>query len=175
MDLVSSQINWINGHTTNEFKCLVNHCGIFSQLNMHAGTEEMYFTEWEMGGAPWDAAASATYEACSPGRFAAQWKTPTMVIHGGKDFRVPYLEGLQTFAALQVRWISRATLHGQRWTQPCPCGFLLCFVCHQRRGIPSELLFFPEEGHWVLNSRNSVTWHKEVIQWLSTWLQNKQV
>ncbi len=111
-------MNWINGHT-DKFKCLVNHCGIFSQHNMHAGTEELWFTEWEMGGCPWDDEAKANFDKFSPSAFVANWATPTLVIHGGKDFRVPYLEGLQTFSALQ------------------------------RKGVPSELLYFPDECHWV--------------------------
>lgn len=126
-------INWLNGHTT-QFKCLVNHCGIYSQHAMHSGTEEMFFTEWEMMGTPWT--NKEMYDKFSPDTYAADWKTPTMVIHGGKDYRVPYQQGLQTFSTLQ------------------------------RLGVESEFLFFPDECHWVLNPANSVVWHENVISWL---------
>jgi dipeptidyl aminopeptidase/acylaminoacyl peptidase len=132
-------MNWLNGHT-DKFRCLVNHCGIFSQTAMHCSTEELYFTEWEMQGCSWDPAAVANYQRFSPSTYVANWKTPTMVVHGGRDYRVPDVEGLQTFSALQ------------------------------RLGVPSELLYFPDECHWVLGAQNSVTWHEHVLAWLHRWL-----
>eukprot|EP00455_Lapot_gusevi_P011279 TRINITY_DN15192_c0_g3_i1.p1 TRINITY_DN15192_c0_g3~~TRINITY_DN15192_c0_g3_i1.p1 ORF type:complete len:718 (-),score=202.34 TRINITY_DN15192_c0_g3_i1:30-2117(-) len=132
-------MNWINGHT-DRFRCLVNHCGLFDQLSMYFGTEELFFPECDFQGTPWT--NREMFEKFSPQNFVEQWKTPTLVIHGGKDFRVPYTQGLSTFTALQ------------------------------RRGVPSELLYFPDEGHWVLNPFNSVTWHENVLSWLNRWLNN---
>jgi dipeptidyl aminopeptidase/acylaminoacyl peptidase len=134
-------MNWLNGHT-DQFKCLVNHCGIFSQEAMHCGTEELFFTEWEMSGLSWEDGARETYARNSPAAHVGNWKTPTLVVHGGRDFRVPDVEGLKTFSALQ------------------------------RRGVPSELLYFPDECHWVLGAQNSIGWHDAVCEWLERWLKS---
>jgi len=131
-------INWINGHT-NRFKCLVNHDGIFNLEAMYYSTEEVFFPEWEMKGPAFS--HPELYAKWSPHKFVQNWQTPTLVIHGGKDYRVVDTEGLSTFTALQ------------------------------RRGVPSRLLHFPEENHWVLNHANSVVWHREVVAWLNRWLQ----
>jgi dipeptidyl aminopeptidase/acylaminoacyl peptidase len=93
-----------------------------------------------MQGVSWDPEARVNYARNSPAEHVHNWRTPTLVIHGGKDFRVPELEGLQTFSALQ------------------------------RRGVPSELLYFPEECHWILSPANSVVWHEAVCGWLHQWL-----
>jgi dipeptidyl aminopeptidase/acylaminoacyl peptidase len=125
-------INWINGHT-DRFKALVNHDGVFNQPAMYYTTDELFFCEHEFGGVPWE---SDLYNKFSPHEFVKNWKTPCLVIHGAKDYRVPLTEGLATFTALQ------------------------------RRGIPSEFLMFPEENHWVLQLDNSIVWHKHVLAWL---------
>jgi len=129
-------INWINGHT-DRFKCLVNHAGVLNITSMFYNTEELFFMEYEFKGRPWD---SELYEKFSPHKFVDKWKTPTLVIHGGKDYRVPESEGFGTFTALQ------------------------------RRGIPSEFLYFPDENHWVLNSANAIVFQTSIIQWLKKWL-----
>lgn len=129
-------INWINGHT-DRFKCLVNHDGIFSLRSLYYTTEELFFPEWEFG-LPWS--DSEVYAKWSPDSFIAQWATPTLVIQGGKDYRVGEAEGLSTFTALQ------------------------------RKRIPSQMLFFPDENHWVLKPINSLKWHETVSQWLRRWL-----
>ena len=80
------------------------------------------------------------------------------MIHGGKDYRVVDVEGIATFTALQAR-------------SPCASSrVLLTALLLQRRGIPSELLFFPEENHWVLNPANAVVWHDTIHAWLHRWL-----
>ncbi len=132
-------INWIAGHWQKQFKCLVNHAGIFDAKFMAYSTEELWFQEWEFGGPPYE--APQLYDKFNPINSVAQWQTPMLVIHGQKDYRVPYSQGLATFTALQ------------------------------RRGIDSRLLIFPDEGHWVLKPGNSLQWHKEVLRWLDQYLK----
>ena len=131
-------VNWMNGHT-DRFKAIVSHASIFNAESMYA-TEELWFQEWEWKGAPWD--ANSTYKKWSPHLFVKNFKTPTLVVHGELDYRVPIGEGLQLFSSLQ------------------------------RRGIPSKLLYFPDEGHWVLKPQNSEIWYKTVLDWFDQWLKN---
>eukprot|EP01034_Spumella_vulgaris_P023629 gene23629-29868_t len=130
-------INWINGHT-DRFKCLVNHDGIFSLRSQYFSNEELWFPEWEFG-LPWE--RPEEYLKWSPDTYVAEWKTPTLVIHGGRDYRVCETEGIATFTALQ------------------------------RRGVPSQMLYFPDENHWTLKPINSLKWHSTVFEWLHRWLQ----
>jgi dipeptidyl aminopeptidase/acylaminoacyl peptidase len=130
-------INWIAGHT-DRFKCLVSHDGELDLKMSYYETEELWFPEWEFGGTPWDNPGG--YDRFSPERSVAQWKTPMLVVHGAKDFRLPETEGFGVFTALQ------------------------------RRGIPSQLLYFPDENHWVLKPRNSVLWHDTVLAWLKRFI-----
>ncbi|KAF9584013.1 putative dipeptidyl-peptidase 5 [Lunasporangiospora selenospora] len=131
-------INWINGHT-DRFNCLVNHDGIFDTKNGFYATEELYFPEHEYGGVPWDPKAKENYERWNPANHVQNWKTPTLVIHSDKDYRLPVTEGLATFTVLQ------------------------------RKSIPSRLLYFPDENHWVLKAANSLRWHAEVLGWIQKW------
>jgi dipeptidyl aminopeptidase/acylaminoacyl peptidase len=132
-------INWINGHT-DRFRCLVNHDGGFDELANYYTTEELWFPEWEFKGTPWE--KPELYEKFSPSRYVANWKTPTLVIHGAKDYRLVDVEGIATFTALR------------------------------RRGIPAQLLYFPDENHWVLKAKNSILWHETIMAWLDRWLKN---
>ncbi len=133
-------VNWILGHNqNNRFKALVSHAGVYNLESMYGATEELWFTEWEFKGNPWD--HPKLYEKWSPHRFAKNFNTPTLVIHGELDYRVPVGEGLQLFTALQ------------------------------RRNVPSRLLYFPDEGHWVLKPQNSETWYKNVHEWFAKYLQ----
>ncbi|MEM6994552.1 MAG: S9 family peptidase [Myxococcota bacterium] len=127
-------INWIAGNWPDRFDCLVNHDGVFDQRSMYYATEELWFPEWEQGGPYYDVAAQ--YEKHNPARFVKQWKTPMLVIHGSRDYRVPEEQGLAAFNALQ------------------------------RQGIESRYLHFPDENHWVLSANNSLLWHETVIGWL---------
>jgi len=129
-------VNWIAGQT-DRFACLVNHDGEFDVHASYFSTEELWFPEWDFGGPPWEQADLFT--RWSPAQHVAAWKTPMLVIHGGKDYRLPETEGFATFNALQ------------------------------RLGVPSKLVYFPDENHWVLKSRNSVFWHDTVIGWLDQW------
>ncbi|KAF9357091.1 hypothetical protein BGX26_004265 [Mortierella sp. AD094] len=131
-------MNWINGHT-DRFNCLVNHDGIFDTKNGFYATEELYFPEHEYGGVPWDPKAKENYERWNPANFVQNWKTPTLVIHSDKDYRLPVTEGLSTFTVLQ------------------------------RKGISSRFVYFPDENHWVLKAANSLRWHSEVIGWIQKW------
>jgi dipeptidyl aminopeptidase/acylaminoacyl peptidase len=131
-------INWIEGHT-DRFKCLVCHDGNLDERMAYYDTEELWFPEWEHRGTPWENPAG--YAKANPIEFVKNWKTPMLVIHGMKDFRIPYSQGIGTFTALQ------------------------------RRGIPSELLIFPDENHFVLKPGDSIQWHETVIGWLDRWLK----
>ncbi|KAI8992631.1 Alpha/Beta hydrolase protein [Pilobolus umbonatus] len=123
-------VNWINGHS-DKFKVLVNHDGVFSTTGVYYTTDELYFSEKEFGGSPIFPENREGFEKWSPSNFVQNWKTPTLVIHGGRDYRLTVCESLSTFTALQVQ------------------------------GIPSRLVYFPDESHWVLKPANSLKWHHE--------------
>ena len=127
-------INWIAGNWNEPWKCLVNHDGVFDTRSMGYVTEELWFTEWENGGTPYD--KPENFEKFNPVNHVAEWRVPMLVVQGEKDYRVPVDQGLSTFTALQ------------------------------RRGIESQLLYFPDENHWVLKPANSVLWHDTVNAWL---------
>ncbi|MCS7047279.1 MAG: S9 family peptidase, partial [Gemmataceae bacterium] len=134
-------INWF-AVNTDKFKTLICHCGIWNFDSMYATTEELWFDEWEHGGPPWGKNRES-YEKHSPHRRAAnlgKFKTPMLIIHNDLDFRVPVSEGIQLFTTLQ------------------------------RQGVPSRLVNFPDEGHWVLKPRNSQHWHREVFGWLKKYV-----
>jgi dipeptidyl aminopeptidase/acylaminoacyl peptidase len=133
-------MNWIEGNWPDRFRCIVNHDGLFDQRMMYYATEEIWFPEWEFGGPQY--LNPQAYEAVNPVDFVDKWRTPMLVIHGQRDFRIPYTQGLAAFTALQ------------------------------RRGIESRLLLFPDENHWVLKPANSVQWYHTVIGWLDAHLKN---
>ncbi|KAJ1873824.1 dipeptidylpeptidase [Coemansia sp. RSA 990] len=135
------QINWINAHTT-AFKALVNHDGMFSTISTYYSTDELYFPETEFEGVPFDKEARQNYERWSPERNVQNWKTPTLVIHGEKDYRLVVSEGLSTFTALR------------------------------RQGVPARFLYYPDENHWVLKPANSLRWHHEVLGWITRWTRS---
>lgn len=129
-------IDWMLGHT-NRFKCLVTHDGVFNLTEEAESTEELWFPIWEFGGMPWD--NPEVYAKWSPSNYIKDFQTPTLVIHGELDFRIPYTQGLELFTSLQMR------------------------------KIPSQLLIFPDEGHWVLKPGNSALWYKTVLDWVANW------
>jgi len=131
-------IDWMLGHT-NRFKVMVSHDGVFDLRSMSASTEELWFPIWEFKGMPWD--NTGMYERWSPSNFVKDFKTPTLVVHGELDYRVPLEQGMQLFTALQLQ------------------------------KVPSKLLIFPDEGHWVLKPQNSLLWYKEVLDWIGEWLK----
>ena len=126
-------INWINGKT-DRFKALVCHDGNNDERAAYLGTEELWFPEWEHGGTPWDKPEG--YAKNEPFDLIKNWKTPTLVVHGGLDFRIPDTAGMGTFTALQ------------------------------RKGVASRFLYFPDENHWVQKPQNSKLWHDEVFAWI---------
>ncbi|WP_445429000.1 S9 family peptidase [Alishewanella sp. HL-SH05] len=127
-------MNWIAGNWPEGFKCLVNHAGLYDMPSFYGSTEELWFPEFDLGGPAWQ--AESDYQKFNPAAHAAKWQTPMLVIHGLKDFRVPYAQGLGAFTNLQ------------------------------RKGIDSRLVIFPDENHWILNPDNRVRWYNEVFQWL---------
>ena len=135
-------INWIAGNAPDTFKCLICHDGLFDTFNSYYATEELWFPEHEFGGTAYDNPQG--YDKWSPARYVKNWKTPMLIIHGGRDYRVVPTEGISAFTACQ------------------------------RKGIPSKLIFFPDENHFVLKPKNSEFWHKSVIEWMDRWLKNKK-
>ena len=129
-------INWIHGHT-DRFKALVVHDGNLDERMAYYDTEELFFPEWENKGTAYD--RPEAYTKHNPIDHVKNWKTPTLVIHGGLDFRVVDTQGMSTFTALQ------------------------------RKGVPSRFIHFPDENHWVLKPHNSKLWHDEVLAWLDRW------
>ena len=133
-------MNWIAGNWPDRFKCLVNHAGIFDLRAMAYETEELWFDQWDNKG-PWTTRSEP--EKWNPVNHVAKWKTPSLVIHGEKDYRIPYSQSLATFTALQ------------------------------QQGVESKLLVFPDENHWVLKPKNSIQWHRAVFDWVGKHLKAK--
>ncbi|WP_394133062.1 prolyl oligopeptidase family serine peptidase [Shewanella maritima] len=130
-------MNWFQGKWNDGFKCLVNHAGLFDMRSMYYVTEELWFPEFEFGGTYED--NKELFEKFNPVNYVENWQTPMLVIHGEKDFRVPYGQGLAAFTYMQ------------------------------RNDIPSELLMFPDENHWILNQDNLQQWYKNVLGWMDRW------
>ncbi len=134
--------NWILGHT-NRFKCIVSHDGMFNAESAFGTTEEDWFNIWEFKGHPWDyygkPDSENPFRKWSPSLYAKNFKTPTLVIHGQLDYRLDVSEGYQLFDTLQLL------------------------------GVPSKMLYFPDEGHWVLKPQNSQLWYKTVNDWVDQW------
>ena len=129
-------VNWMLGHT-NLFKAFVSHAGVFDLRSKFGETEELWFPLWEFRGGPWENPES--YNKWSPSHFVKEFTTPTLVIHGELDYRVPAGQGLQLFTALQLQ------------------------------KVPSKLLLFPDEGHWIEKPQNSVLWYQTFLDWIDTW------
>jgi dipeptidyl aminopeptidase/acylaminoacyl peptidase len=128
--------NWLLGHT-NRFKCIVSHDGMFNAESAYGITEELWFPNWEFGGPPWK--KRDVYRKWSPHEYAANFKTPTLVVHGQLDYRLDVSQGFDLFTTLQIL------------------------------KVPSKMLYFPDEGHWVLKPQNSRLWYKTVNDWVDQW------
>ena len=136
-------VYWLAGHHDKRFKAFIAHDGIFNMEMQYLETEEMWFANWDMGGAYWDksnATAQRTF-ANSPHRFVDKWDTPILCIHGEKDYRILANQGMAAFNAAVLR------------------------------GVPAELLIYPDENHWVLKPQNSVLWQRTFFEWLDKWLK----
>ncbi len=136
---------WLAGNHQGRFKAFIAHCGVFNSEMEYMTTDEMFFDNWEKGGAPWEKdnpAAMKSY-AGSPHRYVQNWDTPILVIHGEHDYRIPYTQALAAFNSAQLL------------------------------GVPSKLLFFPSETHWVLSPQNGILWQREFRGWLDQWLKEQ--
>jgi len=125
------------------FKAFFAHSGIFNMDMMYTTTEEMFFEEWEKGGAPWEKENKVAQNSFShsPHLLVNHWDTPIMIVHGEKDFRVPYSQGMAAFNTAQMR------------------------------GIESRLLIFPTENHWILSPQNAMVWQREFFAWFDKYLK----
>ncbi len=138
-------VYWLMGNAESRFQAMIAHCGVFNLESMYGSTEELFFVNYDLGGPYWSSESTkASYDAFSPHRFVGNWKTPLLVIHGEKDFRVPITQGLEAFTAAQVQ------------------------------GVPSRFLYFPEEGHWITKPQNGVLWSRVFFDWLDRHLAVKQ-
>jgi dipeptidyl aminopeptidase/acylaminoacyl peptidase len=134
-------IDWIATHT-GRFKVLISHAGVYDKTAMYGATEELWFEEHDMAGTPWTHPES--YQKWSPSTYAGdlgKYKTPTLVFCGELDYRVPYTQSLEFFTAMQ------------------------------RQNVPSRLVVYPDEGHWILKPQNSRLWYKTFSDWLAAYLE----
>ena len=138
-------VYYLAGHHDKRFKAFIAHDGAFNLESMYTDTEEVFFSNWEYDDAYWNkdqtANATRTYEY-SPHKFVDQWDTPILCIHGEKDYRIVYNQGMGAFNAARLR------------------------------GIPAELLIFPDENHWVLKPQNGILWQRTFFDWLDRWLKD---
>lgn len=138
-------VYWLMGNAGDRFCSMIAHCGVFNLESMYGSTEELFFVNWDLGGPYWTSPeALSKYQAFSPHRFAGNWKTPLLVIHGEKDFRVPVTQGMEAFTAAQTQ------------------------------GVPSRFLYFPNEGHWVMKPQNGVLWHRVFFDWLDRYCKQSE-
>lgn len=133
----------LEGKHEGRFKTFISHDGVFDFRSMYGTTDEMFFENWEKGGAYWDkknAVAQRSFSQ-SPSNFVDKWNTPILIIQGGKDYRVPTEQGQQAFQAAQLK------------------------------GIKSRFLYLPDENHWVLSAQNALVWQREFYKWLDETLK----
>jgi dipeptidyl aminopeptidase/acylaminoacyl peptidase len=164
-------VYYLAGIHKDVYDCFIAHAGIFNELHMYLTTEEMWFPNWDNGGipmeyaytpdqvgpagdgitfgglqqagSPWSTKAEAKrHYEHSPHKLVQNWHTPILCIHGGSDFRVPYDEGMAAFNAAQLM------------------------------GVPSKLIIFPNENHWILKPQNALYWHRSYFDWLDRWMKN---
>jgi dipeptidyl aminopeptidase/acylaminoacyl peptidase len=128
-------VNWIAGHT-DRFKCLVSHSGVYNFSSMYGATEELWFPEYEYKGTPWT--NPSYYRKDSPDTYVKRFTTPTLIIHGQQDFRVPVTQSMEFFTALQ------------------------------KMGVESKFIYFPDECHFVLKPNNARFWYNSVLDWIDT-------
>ena len=136
-------VYWLAGHHDKRFKAFIAHDGIFNMEMQYLETEEKWFANWDMGGAYWekDNATAQRTFANSPHLFVDKWDTPILCIHGEKDFRILANQAMAAFDAAVMR------------------------------GVPAELLIYPDESHWVLKPQNGVLWQRTFFEWLDKWLK----
>ena len=138
-------VYWLAGHHNKRFKAFIAHDGFFNMEQQYLETEELWFTNWDLGGAYWEKnnpAVQRSY-ANSPHLFVDKWDTPILCIHGEKDFRILASQGMAAFNAAKLR------------------------------GVPAQLLIFPDENHWVLKPQNGILWQRTFFAWLDKWLKSE--
>ena len=137
-------VYYLAGHHNKRFKCFISHDGAFNLESMYTDTEEAWFSNWEYDDAFWNKKltdrSKKTYDN-SPHKFIDNWDTPILCIHGEKDYRINYTQGMGAFNAARMK------------------------------GIPAELLIFPDENHWVLKPQNGILWQRTFFAWLDKWLK----
>lgn len=133
-------VYWLAGNHNKRFKAFISHCGMYNFESWYASTEEMWFANHDLGGAYWETPQPKSY-TFSPHKYIANWDTPILVIEGGRDFRIPYTQGMEAYNAAQLR------------------------------GIPSQFLFFPDETHFVTKPQNSILWQRTFFNWIDKWLK----
>lgn len=137
-------VYYLAGHHNKRFKCFIAHDGAFNLESMYTDTEEAWFSNWEYDDAFWNKDMTENAKrtyANSPHKFVDKWDTPILCIHGEKDYRINANQGMGAFNAARMR------------------------------GIPAELLLFPDESHWVLKPQNGVLWQRTFFNWLDRWLK----
>ena len=148
-------VYYLAGHHDKRFKCFIAHDGIFNTQQQYYETEEMWFPNWDLGAGPWRKDISATPDnpekvtdkqktnpyTTSPHLYVDRWDTPILCIHGEKDYRILSSQGQAAFTAAVMR------------------------------GIPAELLLYPDENHWVLRPQNGILWQRTFFRWLDRWLK----
>lgn len=136
-------VYWLAGHHEKRFKAFIAHDGMFNLEQQYLETEEMWFVNWDLGGPYWDKknAVAQRSYANSPHLFVDKWDSPILVIHGEKDYRILASQGMAAFNAAVLR------------------------------GVPAQMLIFPDENHWVLQPQNGILWQRVFKQWLDKWLK----
>lgn len=133
---------WMAGNHENRFRTFISHAGVFHLESMYGETEEMFFVHHDLGGSYWESPRPVSYDVHSPHTYVQNWNTPILLIHGELDYRVPVGQSMQAFTAAR------------------------------RLGIPSRMVIFPHENHWILTPQNSLLWHREFYGWLDQWLKD---
>lgn len=135
-------VYWLAGHHKKRFKAFIAHDGIFNLESQYVETDELWFPNWDLGGAPWhNTPITRRSYANSPHKFVDKWDTPILIIHGGRDYRILDAQGFSAFNAAKIK------------------------------NIPAEMLYFPDENHWVLKPQNGILWQRTFFEWLDKWLK----
>lgn len=135
---------WLAGNHNKRFSAFISHCGVFDMVSKYGSTEELWFPNWEFGGPYWEQKNKAFYEKNSPHNFAQNWDTPILISAGELDFRVPFTQSLEAFTVAQVK------------------------------KIPSKLILYPNENHWVLKLQEQILWYREVFDFMDKYCKNKK-
>ena len=133
---------WLAGHHEKRFKAFIAHDGFFNMEQQYYETEESWFPNWDLGGAPYEQTEEVKRSyANSPHKFVDKWDTPILLIHGDRDYRILSSQSMAAFNAARLK------------------------------GVPAQLLLFPDENHWVLKPQNGILWQRTFFAWLEKWLK----